>query len=145
MGLLVALSSIGITAAQDLTLDPDLYNEALRQVQGGSGIVSTKTADEDLIKLWEEAMLAAKPTAGKEHEAQLARQLRLCFLFKQLNNGLSLNSMAELIALHERAISGDLAAQTSILQALQSGIDAQQRLWPRSEKTAKSWMKHISQ
>ncbi len=142
---LMLTSSLTVIWGQDLTLDPELYHEALRQVQGGDGIISRKSSDTELLQLWEEAMLNTDKSSCLSPEKKLTRQLHLVFLFKQLNPSASIESIAQLIKLHESALAGQLAAQTTILQALQSGIDNQQRLWPRSEQLAKRWMLFIAQ
>ncbi len=131
--------------AADLTLDPELYQDALRQVQGGESLIVAKRAPEQLARLWEEAMMPARDAtaspASKE-EARLARQLRLTFLFKELNPALSFSSMQELIRLHERALSGDLSAQATIIQSLCQGMDTQQRRWPQSQACAERWLRY---
>ncbi len=132
--------------AADLTLDPELYQDALRQVQGGESLIVAKRAPEQLTQLWEQAMMPTPPAPPtpppSREEARLARQLRLSFLFKELNPALSFSSMQELIRLHERALSGDLSAQATIIQSLCQGMDTQQRRWPQSQACAERWLRY---
>ncbi len=137
------LTLVGKLPATDLTLDPDLYQEALRQVQGGDALVVTKRAPEQLATLWEEAMITPSPQRDAP-EARLARQLRLTFLFKELNPSMSFAAIQELLKLHERALQGDMTAHAHILQALVAGRDAQHRRWPHSERSAQRWLAHAA-
>ncbi len=141
--LFLCITLAGKLIASDLTLDADLYQEALRQVQGGDALVVTKRAPQQLATLWEEAMISVSPQRGGA-EARLARQLRLTFLFKELNPSISFASIQELLKLHERALQGDMKAHAHILQALVAGSDAQHRRWPHSERSAQRWLTHAA-
>lgn len=120
----VAVASLIARAADPLTLDPDMMEEAKRRVFGGEGYVQSSPAPDDKdsrpmtdVARWEAAMEAA----GSEMHAVL-----LLALLQKLNPSKPMEAHAAAYAaalrLHVMAAAGNKEACLQLSMALSTGV-----------------------